>query len=137
MTEIKSLKSENFITCKLSYDSLLSSIKLFLHNFSKLSESEKAEYKSLTNYVKQLSKCTVQELNKPKKINKKIVSKPIEEVKEEVKEVKEEVKEEIKEEVQEIKEETKKVVRKVVPKNKSKVQPPSTPPPPPPAAVAA
>jgi phenylalanyl-tRNA synthetase alpha subunit len=132
MTEIKSLKSENFITCKLSYDSLLSSIKLFLHNFSKLSESEKAEYKSLTNYVKQLSKCTVQELNKPKKINKKIVSKPIEEVKEEVKE---EV-QEIKEEIQEIKEETKKVVRKVVPKNKSKVQPPATPPPPPPAVAA-
>jgi peptidoglycan hydrolase CwlO-like protein len=134
MTEIKALKSENFITCKLSYDSLLSSIKLFLHNFGKLTDSEKAEYKSLTNYVKQLSKCTVQELNKPKKNNKKIITKSsddVEEIKEEIKEIKEEIKEikeEVKEEVkEEIKEETKKVVRKVVPKQKSKVQPPPVP----------
>jgi hypothetical protein len=44
-------------SCRLSYDCLMSSSKTFLHHFSLLKEEEKGEYKSLGNYVKQLSKC--------------------------------------------------------------------------------
>ena len=50
-------RSLNNTTCRLSYDCLISATKGFVHNFSNLTAEEKLEYKSLTNYVKQLEKC--------------------------------------------------------------------------------
>ena len=50
-------RSQNNTTCRLSYDCLISATKSFLHNFSNLTAEEKLEYKSLTNYVKQLVRC--------------------------------------------------------------------------------
>jgi hypothetical protein len=63
-------RSANYVVSRLSYDSLISATKLFVHNFNSLSEEEKLEFKSLTTYVKQLEKCLPpknKQISKPKK----------------------------------------------------------------------
>ena len=63
-------KSASFVTCKLSYDCLLSSTKSFVHNFNQLTDDEKSEFKSLATYIKLLEKCSVKnkiKVFKPKK----------------------------------------------------------------------
>lgn len=63
-------KSASFVTCKLSYDCLLSSSKSFVHNFNQLTDDEKSEFKSLATYIKLLEKCSVKnkiKVFKPKK----------------------------------------------------------------------
>lgn len=70
MSIVKKVRSENFNSCKISYDSFISITKLFIYNFNKLSEEEKLEFKSLNNYLKQLSKCYPNKnLTKNRKIN--------------------------------------------------------------------
>ena len=56
-TVVKAERSAVNQSCRLSYDCLIASSKTFLHHFLLLSDEEKAEYKSLGNHVKQLSKC--------------------------------------------------------------------------------
>jgi hypothetical protein len=56
-TTDKAERSPLYVTCRLSYDSLMTSTKSFVHNFNNLSVEEKTEFKSLNNYVKQLEKC--------------------------------------------------------------------------------
>ena len=68
MSVVKKVRSENFNSCKISYDSFISITKLFTYNFNKLTEEEKLEFKSLNNYLKQLSKCC---LNKHSTKNRK------------------------------------------------------------------
>ena len=43
--------------CKHSYDSLITTTKAFVFNFNNLSQEEKASFKSLQTYIKQLQKC--------------------------------------------------------------------------------
>ena len=50
-------RSAAYVVSRLSYDTLISSTKMFVHNFNVLTEEEKAEFKSLATYVKQLEKC--------------------------------------------------------------------------------
>ncbi len=50
-------RSANFVNCKLGYDSLIVSIKSFVHHFNTLSDDEKIDFKSLSSHVKQLDKC--------------------------------------------------------------------------------
>jgi hypothetical protein len=50
-------RSSTYQSCRLGYDCLMASTKSFVHNFSLLSDEEKAEFKSLNTYVKQLDKC--------------------------------------------------------------------------------
>lgn len=85
-------KSAAFVTCKLSYDCLLSSTKSFYHNFNKLTDEEKTEFKSLSTYIKQLEKCSVK--------NKIKVFKPKKSV-QELEQVQESVQEPVQEPVQE------------------------------------
>lgn len=54
---VKSERSKENATCRLSYECLMSSTKSFVHNFSNLTDSEKIEFKSLETYVKHLQKC--------------------------------------------------------------------------------
>jgi hypothetical protein len=53
----KNERSQNYISCRLSYDCLMSSTKSFVNNFNNLSQEERLEFKSLNTYVKQLEKC--------------------------------------------------------------------------------
>ena len=53
----KSERSKENTSCRASYECLMSATKSFVLNFSSLSDEEKAEFKSLVNYVKQLQKC--------------------------------------------------------------------------------
>ena len=50
-------RSNNYVNCKLGYDSLIVSIKSFVHHFNTLSDDEKTEFKSLNSHVKLLDKC--------------------------------------------------------------------------------
>ena len=50
-------RSALFQSTKLGYECVMSSTKSFVHNFNQLPEEEKAEFKSLNTYVKQLEKC--------------------------------------------------------------------------------
>jgi hypothetical protein len=52
-------RSYNYVTCRLSYDCLISSTKSFVNNFNNLTQEEKSEFKSLNNYIKQLDKCMI------------------------------------------------------------------------------
>jgi hypothetical protein len=76
-TSVAKERSLNNTTCRLSYDCLISATKSFVHNFSNLTTEEKLEYKSLTNYVKQLDKCvavyrnSAQSVPRAKKVVKK------------------------------------------------------------------
>lgn len=99
-------KSATFVTCKLSYDCLLSSTKSFVHNFSQLTDDEKTEFKSLATYIKLLDKCSIKnkiKVFKPKKPVQESVQEPVQEpVKEPIQEpVKEQVQEQEQEQVQE------------------------------------
>lgn len=53
----KTERSANYVVSRLSYDTLISSTKMFVHNYNVLTEEEKSEFKSLATYVKQLEKC--------------------------------------------------------------------------------
>lgn len=106
-------KSNAFVTCKFSYDCLLSSTKSFYHNFNQLTDDEKKEFKSLATYIKLLEKCSVK--NKIKVFKpKKSVQEPIQEI------VQETVKETVKETVQEVVDDVKQVEEKKVSKRQSK-----------------
>jgi hypothetical protein len=50
-------RSKESISCRASYECLMSATKSFVLNFNNLSNEEKAEFKSLVNYVKQLHRC--------------------------------------------------------------------------------
>ncbi len=79
-------RSAPFVTCKLSYDCLLSSTKSFVHNFSQLTDDEKTEFKSLATYVKLLDKCSVKnkiKVFKPKKTSQESVQESVQETVEE------------------------------------------------------
>ena len=54
---VKTERSKENTTCRLSYECLMSSTKSFVHNFSNLTDEEKVEFKSLETYVKHLQKC--------------------------------------------------------------------------------
>jgi hypothetical protein len=104
-------KSAAFVTCKLSYDCLLSSTKSFYHNFNKLTDEEKTEFKSLSTYIKQLEKCSVK--------NKIKVFKPKKSV-QELEPVQESAQESVQEQVQESVQESVQVEEKKVSKRHSK-----------------
>jgi len=60
LSEQETVKQERSATnqsCRLSYDGLIANVKAFVHHFSSLTDEEKMEYKSLSNHVKQLTKC--------------------------------------------------------------------------------
>lgn len=65
-------RSLNNATTRLSYECLMSATKSFVHNFATLTDEERAEYKSLATYVKQLDKCLPSKhgnvVSKPKKV---------------------------------------------------------------------
>jgi trans-aconitate methyltransferase len=100
-------KSAAFVTCKLSYDCLLSSTKSFYHNFNKLTDEEKTEFKSLSTYIKQLEKCSIKNKIKVFKPKKSVQVQELEPVQEPVQES---VQEPVQEPVQE--EEEKKVSKR-------------------------
>ena len=50
-------RSQNYTSARLAYDTLIASTKSFSHHFNNLTESERAEFKSLANHVKTLQKC--------------------------------------------------------------------------------
>lgn len=82
-------KSNTFVTCKLSYDCLLSSTKSFINNFNYLTDDEKLEFKSLATYIKLLDKCSVKnkiKVFKPKKTVQEPAQKPIKEQEEPIQE---------------------------------------------------
>jgi hypothetical protein len=79
-------KSAAFVTCKLSYDCLLSSTKSFYHNFNKLTDEEKTEFKSLSTYIKQLEKCSIKNKIKVFKPKKSVQVQELEPVQESVQE---------------------------------------------------
>lgn len=98
----KQERSREYVNCRLSYDCLMASTKAFMNSFNVLSKEEKIEFKSLTNYVKQLEKCVAffkaeakpvprpkpvdNATAKPKAVGKPRVAKNEEEKKEEKKE---------------------------------------------------
>jgi hypothetical protein len=49
--------TREYNSCKLSYDSVISTTKAFVFNFNNLSQEEKVLFKSLHIYIKQLQKC--------------------------------------------------------------------------------
>jgi hypothetical protein len=62
---VQTERSANHKSARLAYDTLIASTKSFCHHFEGLSESERAEFRSLGSYVKSLQKClnTVMEAN--------------------------------------------------------------------------
>ena len=53
----KTEHTKEYICCKYSYESLITTTKAFVFNFNNLSQEEKTSFKSLHTYVKQLQKC--------------------------------------------------------------------------------
>jgi len=65
-------RSQNYTNTRLSYDCLMASTKSFVNNFNLLTVEEKAEFKSLATYVKQLEKCMTILKNSPVKLTTRV-----------------------------------------------------------------
>lgn len=76
--------------CKHSYESLITTTKAFVFNFNNLSQEEKASFKSLQTYIKQLQKCmdTLKPQQTPRLVKKTDKTEKTDEVKETTTEVK-------------------------------------------------